>query len=71
MRCILLNVSVYSTVFLTTGTKLYRSLEFFHLFFFFFPWLCCVACGILVPQPGKVLSPNHWTAKKFLRMFSS
>ena len=34
-------------------------------------WLCCVACGILVPNQGSNLSPpaleaqslNHWTAK--------
>ena len=36
-----INVSVYSTVFLTIGTKLYsRSLEFFHLFYFFLAVLC-------------------------------
>ena len=37
----------------------------------FIYWACCVACGILVPQPGikprplavKVQSPNHWTAR--------
>ena len=35
----------------------------------------CVACGILVPQPGfepispavEALSPNHWTAREFPR----
>ena len=46
----------------------------FSLFFFFFSfWLCLVACGILVPQPGiksrvlavKEWSPNHWTAREF------
>ena len=41
----------------------------------FFVWdvLCCMACGILVPQPGikpmtsamKEQSPNHWTAMEF------
>ena len=35
-------------------------------------WGCCVACGILVPQPGiqpvppavEAWSPNHWTARE-------
>ena len=45
----------------------------FKLFFYFFKiWLCCVACGILVPWPGiepapsavKVRSPNHWTSRE-------
>ena len=35
-------------------------------------WLCCVACGILVPQPGIEPAPpaveaqslNHWTARE-------
>ena len=47
-------------------------------FLFFFFWLCCMACGILVPQPGikprptavKALSLNHWTAKEFLPLCS-
>ena len=42
----------------------------------FFFWLCCAACGILVPQSGiepgpsevKTRSPNHWTAREFLRV---
>ena len=41
--------------------------------FFFFFWLRCSACGILVPWPGiesppsavKVPSPNHWTTREF------
>ena len=40
---------------------------------FFFFWLSCAACGILVPhlgvKPGppavKAPSPNHWTAREF------
>ena len=44
-----------------------------HFFPFFFFWLRCVACGILVPRPGiepgpsagKARSPNHWTAREF------
>ena len=49
-----------------------------HCFAFFFSfWPCCVACGILVPQPGieprapavKVLSTNHWTAREFPTLF--
>ena len=35
-------------------------------------WLCCVACRILVPQPGieprppavEVQGPNHWTTRE-------
>ena len=50
----------------------------FFLFVCFFFWLCCMACGILVPQPGikprpmavKALSPNHWTAREFLPLCS-
>ena len=42
--------------------------------FFFFFWPCCMACGILVPQPGiehrplavRAWNPNHWTAREFL-----
>ena len=41
--------------------------------FFLFFWLCCLACGILVPGPGiepapsavKAQSPNHWTTREF------
>ena len=48
------------------------SLDFLSLpsFFFLIFWLPCMACGILVPQPGMELSApaleaqslNHWTA---------
>ena len=39
---------------------------------FFFFWLCCMACGILVPRPGieprpsavKTWCPNHWAAEE-------
>ena len=39
---------------------------------FLFIWLCPVACGILVPQPGikpappalEVWSLNHWTTRE-------
>ena len=42
-------------------------------FLFIYFWLRCVACGILVPQPGmepgppavEARSPNHWTAREF------
>ena len=42
------------------------------LFFFFFLRLHCVACGLLVPQPGiEPVSPalgawsaNHWTTRE-------
>lgn len=38
--------------------------------------LCCVACGILVPQPGirpvppagGLRSPGHWAAGEFSRL---
>ena len=43
------------------------------MYFFFFFWPHCTACGILIPWPGiqpgpmavKVQSPNHWTAREF------
>ena len=43
----------------------------------FFFWLCCVACGILVPWPGiKPMPPtveseslNHWIARDVLEIF--
>ena len=42
------------------------------LFFNFYFWPCCKACGILVPWPGiesnlavRVSSLNHWTTKGF------
>ena len=46
------------------------SLHDLQLFVF---WLCCTACGILLPRPGiepvppavEVQSPNHWTAREF------
>ena len=36
-------------------------------------WLCCMACGILIPQPGResrllavrAPSPNYWTTREF------
>ena len=37
----------------------------------FFFWLCCAACGILVPHsnPGlfavEAWNPNHWTTREF------
>ena len=42
----------------------------FFLFLFF--WLCCVACGILIPHPGigpvpptaEAWSLNHWTTRE-------
>ena len=46
----------------------------FHIhFFFFFFGPCCMACGIVAPQPGtepepsavKAQSSNHWTAREF------
>ena len=45
-------------------------------FFFFFLWgACCMACGILFPQPGikpmsptlEVLSPNHLDHQESLK----
>ena len=47
----------------------HRQQELIYIFF----WLPWAACGILVPWPGiepgpsavKVLSPNHWTSRKF------
>ena len=41
---------------------------------YFFFWLCHMACGILVPQPGiepapsavQVWRPNHWTARELI-----
>ena len=42
---------------------------------FFFSWPCCLACEILVPQPGieprpqqYALSPNHWTTREFSQL---
>ena len=40
-------------------------------------WLCCAACGILVPRPGiepapsavKARSPDHWTTREFSFVF--
>ena len=45
---------------------------YFYLFIYFNFWPCCVACGILVPQPGiepaplavKAESPNHWATRE-------
>lgn len=38
--------------------------------FFFFFWLSCTACKILVPQAGSNLGPNHWTTREFPRPVS-
>lgn len=58
MRCILLNVLVYSTVFLTIGTKLYsRPLEFFHLFYFFLAVLCGL-WDLSSRDPGLGIEPT-------------
>ena len=45
--------------------------------FFFFFWLCCMACGVLVLQSGikpmpsalEVRGFNHWTAREVLLLF--
>ena len=50
--------------------------HWFFFFFFFFFWPHCVACGILVPQPGikpifsalGVKSLNHWTSREIPRL---
>ena len=48
-------------------THTYICIYIFSFFSFFF-WLHCMACGI---DPGplavKAQSPNHWTAREFLR----
>ena len=49
----------------------------FHEIIFFFFWLHCSVCGILVPGQGieptplalKAWSLNHWTTRKFSRIF--
>ena len=48
----------------------------FCLFFFFFFWLHCIACGILVPWsgikptlPALVQSLNHWTTREVQPLF--
>ena len=49
-----------------------------NLLFNFFFLIRCVACRILVPQPGikpeppavEVLSPNHWTSREFPQIFN-
>ena len=46
----------------------------YKIFFFFFFWLCHVACRISVPWPGnepspltmRAQSPNHWTTRELL-----
>ena len=45
-------------VFQGTGWKLHPP----HFFLFFFFWPHCVACGILVPQPGIKPVPLQWKA---------
>ena len=55
----------------TLRTDLGKCSFLFFSFLFFF-WLCCMACGILVPQPGiepmppalEAQSFNHWTARE-------
>ena len=54
--------------------KIFKHFRWFYFLMFiiiyFIFWLCCAACGILVPQPGieptppavEVRSLNHWTA---------
>ena len=50
-----------------------HKLKYQCLIFFFFFWLCRMACGILVSQPGikpacapcsEAPSANHWTTKE-------
>ena len=51
-----------------------NNIIFQRITFFFSFWPCCMACGILVPQPGiecrplamRAWNPNHWTAREFL-----
>ena len=47
-----------------------REFKFFSFIYYFWPYH--EACGILVSPPTpslevKVQSPNHWTAREFLR----
>ena len=43
------------------------------IYLFIYFWPCCMACQILVPQPGiepvspavETWSPNHWTTREF------
>ena len=51
------------------NNNIFQRITFFVSF-----WPCCMACGILVPQPGiqcrplamRAWNPNHWTAREFL-----
>ena len=53
-----------------SGTHLITYLLYFFVIF----WPPCMACGILVPQPGIKLAPaalelqnlNHWTAREVI-----
>ena len=46
-------------------------LEFISNYYFF--WLCCVVCGILVPQPGIEPVPPavevDWTTREVLKVY--
>ena len=61
-----------SVVLLTLRSALLALLGHVFLLFSFFFWLCCMACGILVPQPGIEPMPpavedqglSHWLARK-------
>ena len=57
------------------GTDVNNIKNYYHSFFFF--WLCCMACGILVPSQGlnparpssvKAQSPNPWTTREFSQL---
>ena len=56
--------------------KVLQYVELYFLFFIFYFWPHCMACGFLDPQPGitpmpravKVWSPNCWTTREVLRV---
>ena len=52
--------------------QMYRRNVLKHFFLIYSFWLCCMACGILVPRSGIKLTPpeveaqilNHWTTRE-------
>ena len=50
---------IYLITILQVTTRLI-SLKRFIIYLFVHFWLCHMACGILVPQPGIILRPQHW-----------
>ena len=66
-----------STVLIVMASQVYTYVKTHQSVLFFFFWLCPVACGTFVPQPGIEPIPpavgaqnlNQWTAREVPKVY--